>query len=43
MLFTSGIGGGIYRSIEHSKSISHYSFDIIQFDALFIYGYKNAK
>ena len=37
----SGVFGGIYRSAEHAKSMSQFSLDIIRFDALFIYGYKN--
>ena len=37
----SGTLGGIYRSNEHAKSMSQFSLDIIKFDALFIYGYKN--
>ena len=39
----SGIVGGIYRSIEHAKSMSQYSISVIKLDALFIYGYKNAN
>ena len=38
----SGIVGGIYRSIEHAKSMSP-SISVIKLDALFIYGYKNAN
>ncbi len=41
LLLISGTIGGIYRSNEHAKSMSQYSLDIIRFDALFIYGYKN--
>lgn len=37
----SGVFGGIYRSAEHAKSMSQFSLNIIRFDALFIYGYKN--
>ena len=37
----SGIIGGIYRSVEHAKSMSQYSKSIIEYDSLFIYGYKN--
>ena len=43
LLLISGILGGIYRSTEHAKSMSHYSLSIIRFDALFIYGYKNGN
>ena len=43
LLLISGIFGGIYRSTEHAKSMSHYSLSIIRFDALFIYGYKNGN
>ena len=41
LLLMSGTLGGIYRSNEHAKSMSQFSLDIIKFDALFIYGYKN--
>lgn len=40
-LLLVGILGGIYRSNLHSESMSQYAKNIVEFDSLFIYGYKN--
>ena len=41
IIFLLGILGGIYRSNLHAESMSQYSVNIVEFDSLFIYGYKN--
>ena len=41
LILIVGIFGGIYRSYLHVESMNQFSKNIVEYDSMFIYGYKN--